>query len=355
MKKRCIDSAAPNSGSAGALRVAIWIESWAHPGEATQAVVELRKRQSLGAFDLAKSPDEAEIILFVDAAEIYGGPVHPLYLRLPDRCACYSTGIPAYGLLPGSYTSIAKWRNRFGRYVNYGYVGQPSVHERVPRGSLDFDAPRRYLFSFMGGSTSWVRKRLYKLRPKRADVLIEDTSKFHNWSQSQAENERGRIRYYQTIIQSKFVLCPRGAAPSSIRLYETMELGRVPVIISDAWLPNPLVDWELFAVFVRERDIRKLEKRLSSLESEAEAMGRRARRAWETHFAPDRQFEGLLRCLSLIPKQRRVPERRVRFFWPVMIALTNLRLAVRSSLRSFVLSVFRVCRLRFPYRLNRES
>lgn len=330
----------------------IWIESWKYPGQETVAVRQLR--DLAGSARLASSPESATLVLFVESEDISPGAVHPLYRRFPERCYGYSAQIAPYGLLPGSYTGMSKWRNLLGRYVNYGYVGQETVKERVSEASLDLEAPRRYLFSFMGGSTAWVRKRLYKQAFTRADVHIEDTSSFHNWSRSQKENEAGRIRYYQTILESKFVLCPRGAAPSSIRLYEVMELGRVPVVLADAWIANPLVDWESFAVFVREKDLDTLEARLTALEERAEEMGCRARAAWEAHFAPERQFEELVRCLSLISLQRKLSERWVRPFWGLMRGGVRLALATRQYLRCGVLAVFRLLRIRFPYRLNRD-
>src|SRR2546423_4170060 len=35
---------------------------------------------------------------------------------------------------------------------------------------------------------------------------------------------------------SKFILCSRGVGTSSVRLFDTMRMGRVPVILSDQWL-----------------------------------------------------------------------------------------------------------------------
>jgi len=39
--------------------------------------------------------------------------------------------------------------------------------------------------------------------------------------------------YARLIANSKFVLCPQGVGPSSLRLFETLLMGRAPVIISD--------------------------------------------------------------------------------------------------------------------------
>ena len=50
------------------------------------------------------------------------------------------------------------------------------------------------------------------------------------------------------------MICPRGWGSSSIRLFEVMEMGRVPVIISDAWV-NEAPKWADFSVRVSEADV----------------------------------------------------------------------------------------------------
>jgi hypothetical protein len=36
--------------------------------------------------------------------------------------------------------------------------------------------------------------------------------------------------------------CPAGIGPATYRLFEAMELGRVPVILSDEWVPRKGLD-----------------------------------------------------------------------------------------------------------------
>jgi hypothetical protein len=57
------------------------------------------------------------------------------------------------------------------------------------------------------------------------------------------------------IAWSKFVLCPRGYACSRWRLFETMMAGRVPVIISDQWVPPEGPAWERFSVRVSQKHV----------------------------------------------------------------------------------------------------
>lgn len=47
-------------------------------------------------------------------------------------------------------------------------------------------------------------------------------------------------KYVNTIRRSYFTICPRGYGKTSFRMYEAIQLGTIPVYISDeAWLPHP--------------------------------------------------------------------------------------------------------------------
>jgi len=54
--------------------------------------------------------------------------------------------------------------------------------------------------------------------------------------------------YAKAILNSQFVLCPAGWGPATYRLFETMEMGRVPVTLSDEWVPPPGPRWDEFSI-----------------------------------------------------------------------------------------------------------
>ena len=88
-----------------------------------------------------------------------------------------------------------------------------------------------------------------------------------------------------------------------MRIFEAMQTGRVPVILSDDWLPPAFVDWSSCALQVPERDVRLIPSILREHEPDADAMGRRARSAWREFFAPDRHLRTLvLSCLDIVER-----------------------------------------------------
>ena len=50
------------------------------------------------------------------------------------------------------------------------------------------------------------------------------------------------LEYYNNILESDYVLCVRGAGNFSVRLYETLMMGKIPVFVNtDCLLPLSLI------------------------------------------------------------------------------------------------------------------
>ncbi len=144
------------------------------------------------------------------------------------------------------------------------------------------------------------------MRAERA--LIEDTSRFNFFDGQPAAAREQEQKYQDVILASKFVLCPSGAGPSSIRLFETLGAGRVPVIISDDWVEVDGPDWNACSVRVPESQVGGIPATLAALEPRWPAMAAAARQAWSEWFAPDVVFHRLVEACGEIQRQRREPE-----------------------------------------------
>ncbi|KAH7278958.1 hypothetical protein KP509_38G066100 [Ceratopteris richardii] len=73
--------------------------------------------------------------------------------------------------------------------------------------------------------------------------------------------------YYEEMQRSIFCLCPLGWAPWSPRIVEAVVFGCIPVIIADdIVLPfSNMLPWDDMVVFVREKEVDKLEEVLTSI------------------------------------------------------------------------------------------
>jgi hypothetical protein len=264
--------------------------------------------------------EAADLIIF---AEFYGagwyfGRIrrHPLVRRYRDKTFLFCANPFVIPLLPGVYAGVEKrWsssRTRPGFYLgrtrNEFTTFSPPAH----------DLP--YLFSFMGSiRNAPIRGKLATLCHPRS-FFQNTTSDFDRVLHGKMD-KRERLdydrRYAELTKASKFVLCPRGLSASSIRLFETMRIGRVPVILSDDWMPPVGPLWEEFSIRVAEREFDQIPQLLEKRESEAVAMGNLARKEWEQWFSDEVLFHRLVESCLDIQRKRRIPESVAR--WPAYL------------------------------------
>ena len=269
---------------------------------------------------LTNDPDAAEVILFVES---YGAGWHfervrrhPLTRRYREKTFIFCSNPYVIPFLPGIYTALdRRWASR--RTISGFHLG---ATENEFATFTPPTADLAYLYSFVGSiENAAVRRQLATLAHGRS--YFQDTSaEFARVLQREmdaAERRDYHRRYADVTKASKFVLCPRGLSVSSIRLFETMKMGRAPVILSDGWVEPPGPAWKRFALRIPERDFARLPGILEEREHEAAAMGELARQEWLEWFAEDTAFHTAVEWCLRIKAQRRVPEQLAR--WPVYL------------------------------------
>jgi hypothetical protein len=298
---------------------------------------------------LVNDAASADLILFVGGWHEGGRGVvdSPLPKLYPEKTFIYSDDDGFVPLLPGLYAAATRPRGiDFKRYKGAAYINRfnPFVVPMV--------AEKKYLFSFAGGSTSLLRKKIYKMMFRRPDVLIENTSSYYHWDPTQPGREERQKKYAETIAASRFGLCPRGASAGSIRLFEVMEMGVAPVMLADGYLPPEGPEWERFALIVPERKLGELESIVVAHEGEAAERGRLARAAFEDWFAPSVAFNHLIAAVVRVRDQKKISERWVQPFWGYMLWRQQLQRQVRGWAKSAVLLAFRLMGKKVPYAMN---
>lgn len=134
----------------------------------------------------------------------------------------------------------------------------PNIEVPERRMGLTIGKPikeKRYLASFIGAHMphyrSDVRIRLFEAAKAsgRDDILIDLGSEWHfndivYKEQVQhkplAEDEIARIlsatqRYNEVLSDSVFSFCPEGAGPNTLRLWESLAVGAIPVVMASDW------------------------------------------------------------------------------------------------------------------------
>ena len=259
-----------------------------------------------GVHSITEDPHAADAIVFVENTQFddlaFSAVMsHPLVSRYPGKVFMYNETDRAWPVLPGLYCSLGQGLASGQSQVAFPYLtaGNDGI-----RHIHTINAERTWLYSFVGATSHASRRALFRLTDERACIV--DTSEFCTWNPVQPARYQFQKLYTDSIADSKFVLCPRGIGPASLRLYETIEAGRVPVIISDSWVPSPQIDWS-FAVKIPESQVTSIPEILRALESEWEDRGNAARRAWLSTYAPDQLFNTLCNAIQQISPSAGLP------------------------------------------------
>src|SRR2546423_329045 len=236
---------------------------------------------------LTEDPSEADLILF---AELYGAGSyfqsvrrHPFVKKFREKCFLFCSNDFVIPFLPGIFASIEKrWSSERTRSGFYLAVSENEF--------VEFSPPRddlTYLYSFLGTiDTAPVRRNLTTLSHPRS--FFQDTSADYRDVLSAkldvAAMKQYWRRYGEICKLSKFVLCPRGMGTSSVRLFDTMRMGRVPVILADQWVEPEGPCWQKFSIRIPEAEFARIPAVLEERETTAIEMGLLARAQWEEWF-----------------------------------------------------------------------
>lgn len=104
--------------------------------------------------------------------------------------------------------------------------------------------------------------------------------------------------FYDNILESDYVLCVRGGGNFSVRFYETLMMGRIPLYIhTDGFLPlADKINWKEHLVWIDYKDISKIEEKLLDFhqnldEEKLQNLFMKNRKLWEEKLQLDGFFK----------------------------------------------------------------
>jgi len=264
-------------------------------------VLDLFQRQKMPGFhqrySLVEDVDSADLIAVLEPVAFKTKEYQNVLWsmrpvnRCPNRIFTINQDDAPLAFLPGIYAAMPDRRFEPG-FTTAGCYLTNSPNRFVSEAFGSASHQPEHLFIFRGALSSPVRQRMARDRPlvrvdgKTARFTIVDA-----WFNHTDEQQR---EYVREILDSKFVLCPRGQGSASHRLFEVMQLGRVPVIIADDWVEPVGPRWGEFSLRVPESKFRSIPKLVSDCESAFPAMAKKAREAWEKFFAPEVRLSWML-------------------------------------------------------------
>ena len=277
----------------------------------------LADADKFGVHHVTDDPNTADLILFVDAHQhpdwrLVAIKNHPLVKKWPQKVLLYNERDRPWCTLPGLYVSMPQSTFDPSRQRACAY------HRTLNTIAVPSSIVPDLLYSFMGAKSHKVRDRLFCL--PHPSGFVEDTSAVNFFDLSDNAETKARVqvqkqRFVEIVARSRFVLCPRGHGTSSIRLYEVLAAGRVPVIISDEWVPPPGPDWENCTLRWPEAAVSRLPAFLETQEPQFPAFASAAKSAYDDWFAPNVLFHRMMESCCQLLELGQKP--RASFFDPL--------------------------------------
>ncbi len=166
--------------------------------------------------------------------------IMPAYIddigQLPNRDNS-DDRLPSVGFV--GRAGFSSWRDRIKSYIKYLYLRGPEIDGRNLR---------RKLIAFCRAS-----------RKIHCNFIIR-SSYSGNVSSIEVDPAVARAEYKNNLAISDFILCPKGDGNYSLRFYETLAAGRVPVVV-DTDMPLPLeniIDYKKCCIIVEQSRIKQI-------------------------------------------------------------------------------------------------
>lgn len=145
---------------------------------------------------------------------------------------------------------------------------------------------RKFLYSFQGGwqpgYMSDIRKRIFSMKHP-SNCYIKSTGGWHFnrivYDDKQNKNgdynkdssfEQRELDYKNLLKESRYTLCPSGTGPNSIRFWESLGAGSIPILLSDKMTLPFHPDWEIAIIRVSENKLDTIPDILSKIDVEKE-------------------------------------------------------------------------------------
>jgi hypothetical protein len=295
------------------MKTATWAIPWQRPNATEAYAAEKLANDDYLAFPWASWIDIARDHSPPPAPLTAGGPRHPLatvgqHIEMLQHTAllrrCGVTDLFWSHATPGLH------HHRGLRIHPFPLYPVRCATHPAPAGGIPLTG-RRWLYSFQGVYRpelylTPVRQWILAL-PPRPDALLEARSEWHFEQQVYREQVHGQSgdasrhavltgeasSYAETLQQSVFALCPSGSGPNSIRLWEAIGYGAIPVILADTLaLPGDPALWRQAALAVPEsaEAVAALPGQLEELGRDStrlQAMQTAGQQLWQRYGLPD--------------------------------------------------------------------
>ena len=204
-------------------------------------------------FELVDEAKEADLVLYVDSNKIkHNLSGYRKLLQWADKEGKYVFALSfedkPLGALPGIYTSLVPRNFDPALHLSWPHLEAPNKY--VESAPLTSPKQASKLFSFLGSCSHPLRRKLFSMyESKQCDKWqVGEIKRWYDHTEDEHKN------YVAGILDSRFALCPRGISGYSHRIFESIMLERVPVIIADNWVPFSFPEQDYY-ITIAEKEL----------------------------------------------------------------------------------------------------
>lgn len=135
------------------------------------------------------------------------------------------------------------------------------------------------------------------LKSKEIDCNFIFRKKYRAGVKTQAEKQKTTQEFYENIYNNLYTFCLRGAGNFSVRFYETLAMGRIPIVIdTDCRFPFfEKINWKEHCLLISESEDRNLNQKIIDFHTETSqeqliSMQQQNREIWKKYLAKNTYF-----------------------------------------------------------------
>jgi hypothetical protein len=194
------------------------------------------------------------------------------------------TNIPSIGFVGHAQGGLLKYVNEYLSFIKVNF------NRKLKQKKIDFQ-------SFYPSSIK--RKKYLDLLAASNKIKTQFVlrSKYRAGVKTIEEKQKTTQEFYQNIFDNLYTFCIRGVGNFSVRFYETLAVGRIPILLNtDCRLPlSEIINWEKHCVILDTTKKVSLEEQIlkfhnSKSEIEFEDIQKNNRNLWKTYLKRESFF-----------------------------------------------------------------
>ena len=120
-----------------------------------------------------------------------------------------------------------------------------------------------------------VRRKIFDMKHP-ANTIIKERKYWH-WGRKSFGQKLSPVQqigecmeYKNVLARSRFSLCPRGYGSNSVRFWESLQAGAIPVLLSDNLVLPEGIEWDKTIIRISEAEVETIPKVLKNITKEQE-------------------------------------------------------------------------------------